>query len=58
MTGSVEEGGDQYTYPSLRKRIWTKLNDQLQWIKGYETAEDGIKGWIDPFTFINDHSDQ
>lgn len=28
IAGSIEEGGDQYIYPSLRKRIWTRLNDQ------------------------------
>lgn len=29
-TGSVEEGGDQYIYPSFRKRIGTFLHDQIQ----------------------------
>jgi uncharacterized protein (DUF362 family) len=28
--GSAEEGGDQYIYPSIRKRIGTKLHDQIQ----------------------------
>ena len=28
--GSAEEGGDQYIYPSWRKRFHTKLHDQLQ----------------------------
>jgi uncharacterized protein (DUF362 family) len=27
--GSAEEGGDQYIYPSWRKRVHTKLDDQL-----------------------------
>ena len=30
ITGSVEEGGDQYIYPSLRKRIGTRLHDEIQ----------------------------
>lgn len=30
ITGSPEEGGDQYIHPSLRKRIGTKLHDQIQ----------------------------
>jgi uncharacterized protein (DUF362 family) len=30
MIGSPEEGGDQYIHPSLRKRICTKLHDQVQ----------------------------
>ncbi len=30
ITGSVEEGGDQYIYPSLRKKICTRLHDQIQ----------------------------
>lgn len=30
ITGSVEEGGDQYIYPSLRKKIVTFMHDQIQ----------------------------
>jgi len=30
ITGSVQEGGDQYIYPSMRKRICTFLHDQVQ----------------------------
>ncbi len=30
VTGSAEEGGDQYIHPSWRKRFHTKLHDQLQ----------------------------
>jgi uncharacterized protein (DUF362 family) len=30
MVGSPKEGGDQYIHPSLRKRICTKLHDQIQ----------------------------
>lgn len=30
ITGSVSEGGDQYIYPSLRKKIGTYLHDQVQ----------------------------
>ncbi len=30
ITGSVDEGGDQYLHPSLRKRICTSLDDQIQ----------------------------
>jgi uncharacterized protein (DUF362 family) len=30
MTGSVQEGGDQYIFPSLRKRICLRLHDQIQ----------------------------
>jgi uncharacterized protein (DUF362 family) len=30
ITGSVSEGGDQYIYPSFRKRICTILHDQIQ----------------------------
>lgn len=30
ITGSVEEGGDQYIYPSLRKKIVTRLHDEIQ----------------------------
>ena len=30
ITGSVEEGGDQYIYPSLRKRVGTRLHDEIQ----------------------------
>jgi len=30
ITGSVEEGGDQYIHPSLRKRIGTTLHDHIQ----------------------------
>jgi len=30
ITGSVEEGGDQYINPSLRKRIGTVLHDNIQ----------------------------
>jgi uncharacterized protein (DUF362 family) len=29
-TGSVEEGGDQYIYPSWRKRVCLVLHDQIQ----------------------------
>lgn len=30
ITGSVQEGGDQYINPSLRKRICTRLHDEIQ----------------------------
>jgi hypothetical protein len=30
ITGSVEEGGDQYIYPSRRKAICLRLHDQIQ----------------------------
>jgi uncharacterized protein (DUF362 family) len=30
ITGSVSEGGDQYINPSIRKKIGTKLHDQIQ----------------------------
>lgn len=30
ITGSVEEGGDQYINPSARKRICTRLHDEIQ----------------------------
>ncbi len=30
MIGSPEEGGDQYPHPSFRKKICTKLHDQIQ----------------------------
>lgn len=31
------------------------LNDQIQWIKGYQPKEDGVKGWYDPFLFIQEN---
>ncbi|UCH89628.1 MAG: DUF362 domain-containing protein [Thermoplasmata archaeon] len=30
ITGSPDEGGDQYIHPSLRKRICTRLHDEIQ----------------------------
>ncbi len=30
ITGSVEEGGDQYIHPSVRKRMITRLHDTIQ----------------------------
>jgi len=28
------------------------LNDQIQWIKGYELKENGTKGWFNPMSFL------
>ncbi len=45
----VIKHGDKF-YGIVRDK--DTLNDRIQWIKGYQPKEDGIKGWLDPFSFI------